>query len=86
MNHPYALAFEEFMIPCEIKVSRDHAFLVAYPESYAVVVETTNPVKGISGVIDQRKKQKFLENLVNLKLISKQTGSPGPVILKRFLF
>ncbi len=66
----YALAFDEFMMPYEIKVSRDHAFLVAYPESYAVVVETTNPVKGISGVIDPRQKEKFLENLRELKLVS----------------
>ncbi len=68
----YALAFREFNIPYEVRVSKEHAYLIAYPDDHSVVVETTNPLKGTSGKIDQREKQKYIESLINMKLVTQE--------------
>jgi len=67
----YALAFEELGIPYEIKVIPTHVYLVAYPLTAYITVETTDPLSGTI-IYDQTFKAKFVDFLRDSKLISKE--------------
>lgn len=65
----YSLIFEEFNIPYRIKLSNHHVFLLSYPNTYSIVVETTNPMVGYQA-INQNFKAKYIGYLKDSKLIS----------------
>lgn len=65
----YGLIFKELGIPFDIKISPIHAYLVAYPKSESILVETTNPVKGYF-IFNQSFKENYVKHLKDSKLIS----------------
>ena len=73
----YSLIFSELNIPFEIKLLPDHAYLVAYPESDYIMVETTNPLKG-TVLINEQFKIKFVDYLLDMKLISQTEYETQP--------
>jgi hypothetical protein len=66
----YALAFDHLKIPYEIIQQPQHVYLLAYPTQGAIVVETTNPLKGATLLIDSRSKSRAVQDLINSKLVS----------------
>jgi tetratricopeptide (TPR) repeat protein len=67
----FSLAFEHFRIPYSIKEKPTHVYLLAYPGSEQIIVETTSPVRGYNTVSDAFK-QAYLKTLKDQKLISAQ--------------
>lgn len=71
----YAHIFESLKIPYVIKETPTHVYLVAFPESNQVLVETTNPAEGFSQFSEQYKNS-FVQNLLTNKMIdSKEYNS-----------
>ncbi|NOY50047.1 MAG: hypothetical protein GXO88_05745, partial [Chlorobi bacterium] len=66
----YSLVFEELDIPYEIEFLPNHVYLKAYPNTSDILVETTNPNKGVF-IYDHNFKKNFIEYLRSNKLISK---------------
>ena len=64
----FALVFEQLNIPYEIKEEPTHVYLLAYPNSSNILVETTTPLSGFLS-FDDRFKQNFIEVLKNQKII-----------------
>ncbi len=67
----YGLAFDYFSIPFEIYLTPTHVYLMAYPGTENLIVETTNPLKGTQLIISSRDKSKAVQELVDMKLVSK---------------
>lgn len=65
----FALAFDYLDIPYEIKLLPNHAYVLAYPQSESLIVETTNPLSGATINIDSREKYKSVQELIKLKLV-----------------
>ncbi len=66
----FTRVFDQLNIPYEIDFEPGHVYLVAYPESAKVMVQTTNPNKGVF-VYDNGFKNNFIQYLRKNKLISK---------------
>lgn len=64
----YAFAFENLQIPYEIKEEPTHVYLLAYPNSNNILVETTAPMFGFLN-FDPKFKERFVTNLKAQKLI-----------------
>jgi tetratricopeptide (TPR) repeat protein len=67
----YALAFNKLNIPYVIKEQPSHVYLIAYPETDRIKVETTSPING-SQTIDAKFKEMYVKMLKEQKLISAQ--------------
>lgn len=67
----YALIFSKLNISYQIKELPDHVYLIAYPNSAKVMIETTAPDKGYYSVNDDFQK-KYLKHLYDSKTISKE--------------
>jgi len=67
----YAVMFEALGMPYAIKETPTHVYLVAYPSTYAIRVETTDPVFGYYQFSEQYK-SKYITNLKQQKLISEE--------------
>ncbi|MCB2221512.1 MAG: hypothetical protein KQI35_14020 [Bacteroidetes bacterium] len=65
----YGLIFQNLNIPYTIKESYDHVYILTYPETFSIRVETTDPRKGYL-VYDDRFKSQFVDFLKESKLIS----------------
>jgi tetratricopeptide (TPR) repeat protein len=65
----YALAFEHLQIPYTIKEKPTHVYLIAYPDSHRIIVETTTPAGGYLMVSPQFK-QGYVKLLTDQKIIS----------------
>ena len=65
----YAMVFDEFEIPCKLKVSSNHVYLVANPGSNSIVIETTNP-DFEKAIFTGDFKQQYVNYLRTSKLIS----------------
>lgn len=65
----FALVFDKINIPYIVKVSSNHVYLVAYPGSKSIVVETTNPTIE-NAIFTGQFKQQYVEYLRTSKLIS----------------
>ena len=65
----YSIIFENVDIPYAIKISTNHVYLIAYPETNSILVETTNPMEQYI-VYDQHFKVKYVEYLTTIKIIS----------------
>jgi len=66
----FALVFNELNIPYEIEFQPNHVFLIAYPSTSKIMVQTTNPLKGVF-VYDNTFKNNYINYLRENKLISK---------------
>ena len=65
----YSLFLEKYKIPYTIKETPNHVFLIAYPETLKILIETTNPVSGYFQYSDAFI-EKYVEDLKKAKLIS----------------
>jgi tetratricopeptide (TPR) repeat protein len=83
----YGLAFDHFGIPFSIKEEPTHVYLIAYPDTERIIVETTSPVNGFS-IIDPQFKHNFVKVLKDQKLISAQEYTAGNVdaLFDKFYF
>lgn len=64
----YALIFDEYSIPYEIRIMPTHVYLVAYPKTSYIAVETANPAIGTI-TYNQNFKTSYVEYLREAKLI-----------------
>jgi len=67
----YSLVFSALGIPYEIKLLPTHTYIIAYPDDYYVLVETTDPVKG-TVIFDDSFKTDYINFLRERELISKE--------------
>lgn len=67
----YAIIFSRLEIPYQIKELPEHVYLIAYPNSTKILIETTTPEKGYYRVNDDLQK-KYVKHLYDSKTISKQ--------------
>lgn len=83
----FSLIFKELNIPFTIKVSPIHAYIVAYPNTESILVETTNPIKGYF-VFSQAFKDDYVKHLRDNKLISIQeyNTSTIDVLFEKYYF
>ncbi|MEP1488582.1 MAG: hypothetical protein ABJK28_09150 [Algibacter sp.] len=68
----YAFAFDELNIPYHIKETPSHVFLVAYPNTHKIYLETTVP--GAYGFIVPKETEvkKVVDELISYKLVTKE--------------
>ncbi len=64
----FALIFDDLNIPYEIKEEPTHVYLLAYPNSNNIIVETTSPLFGYLS-FDDRFKSSYINALKNQKII-----------------
>lgn len=64
----YGMAFQDFNIPFIIKEKPTHVYVIAYPDTERILVETTDPSGGFITFSD-RHKQAFVEQMKKAKLI-----------------
>ncbi len=67
----YAIIFSKLEIPFSIIEAPQHVYLVAYPQSFKILIETTSPEKGYYQFNDSYITQ-YIKSLYNSKLISKE--------------
>jgi hypothetical protein len=67
----YSLIFDNFDIPYTIKETPTHVYIVAYPNSNRIKVETTDPSSGFY-VFQSAFKKQYIDQLKKMKLISEQ--------------
>lgn len=83
----FAMVFEELGVPYHIKESPIHVYLIAYPESHRILVETTSPTAGYL-VFDHKFKSNFVQSLKDNKMISEQEFSTSgtDVLFDKYYF
>jgi len=67
----YALVFDQLEIPYQVREIPQHVYLLAYPNSSKIVVETTSPTKGYFQ-FNSSFMAAFAKKLVESKIITKQ--------------
>lgn len=67
----YAIVFNKFSIPYQIRETPEHIYLVAYPNSSKILIETTAPNKGYYQ-FNNNFVTSFVTNLYESKTISKE--------------
>ncbi|ELR71010.1 hypothetical protein C900_03140 [Fulvivirga imtechensis AK7] len=67
----YGMVFKGFDIPFIIKEKPTHVYVVAYPDTERILVETTDPTGGFI-TFSERYKQAFVEQMKKTKLISQE--------------
>ena len=67
----YALIFDEFKIPYQIKELPSHVYIVGNPGGKEIMVESTDPNKG-TFVIDLKEKERIVRYLASNKIIGRQ--------------
>lgn len=65
----YGIIFNQLGIPFSIKESFDHVYIVTYPETSSIIVESTDPQRGYY-VYDERTKVQFVDFMKESKIIS----------------
>lgn len=65
----YGIVFNELKIPFIIKESYDHVYIVTYPQTSSISVESTDPQKGYYAY-DGRAKAQFVDFMKESKMIS----------------
>lgn len=66
----YALIFSKLNIPYQIKETPTHVYLIAYPNTAKILIETTSPENGYYQYSDEFVR-KYLKSLVKSKIITK---------------
>lgn len=64
----YAYILDKFQVPYEIKELPTHVYVVAYPGSYNILLETTDPAKGYF-VPDAKTKENYINALIKAKYL-----------------
>lgn len=83
----YAIIFQKLNIPFQIKETPTHVYLMTYPQSFKILIETTSPANGYyqfnSSFIE-----KYVKNLYNNKIITKQEYDTSSVnnLFNRYYF
>lgn len=67
----YSILFERLGIPYEIRELPTHVYVVAYPDTYQLIVESTLPAEGIIEIRDRQVKAYRKELLAN-KMVSEE--------------
>jgi len=67
----FAIIFNELKIPYTIKESPTHVYLVAFPETHRILVETTDPVEGYI-MFDENMINKYVDQLKDSKIVDKK--------------
>lgn len=67
----YAIIFQQLNIPFQIVEAPQHVFVVAYPNTHKILIETTIPEKGYFA-FNESYIQKFVKYMYEAKLISKE--------------
>lgn len=65
----YGIIFEQLSIPYSIKEKPTHVYVIAYPDTERILVESTDPTGGFI-TFNDRYKQAFVEQMKKAKLIS----------------
>ncbi len=73
----YAIVFQKMNIPFQIVEAPQHVFVVAYPQSHKILIETTIPDKGYY-IFNDTYIQKFVKYMYEGKLISKEEYENKP--------
>ncbi|UKM65944.1 hypothetical protein GSB9_02516 [Flavobacteriaceae bacterium GSB9] len=68
----YSYAFDELNIPYHIKETPSHVFLIAYPNSLKIYLETTVPGAYGFSVPKESEVQKIVDELIAYKLVTKE--------------
>lgn len=74
----YALAFEHYHIPYQLRSTTSHVYVIANPGPNQLLIETTDPVGGAFNYSETYKKS-YIDLLVKQKLISKEENSENSV-------
>lgn len=67
----YGILLKKLNIPFVVNQTPIHVYLIIYPKSHRLVLETTDPVSGYSAY-SQNDKSKFINELLSRKLISQE--------------
>jgi len=67
----YAYVFDKLNIPYHIKELPSHVYLIAYPKTYKIHLETTVPGQYGFIVPKDSEKKKIVDELISLKLVSR---------------
>ncbi|MFY0599239.1 MAG: hypothetical protein JXR03_06175 [Cyclobacteriaceae bacterium] len=82
----YRMTFEALQIPYAIKRTLSHAYIVAYPDTHQILIETTDLTAGY-GEVSQAFKQNFVSHLIDNKLIEyEQITSGYDHLFKKYYF
>ena len=65
----YSIAFDYLKIPYQIKEKPTHVYLLAFPETYRIIIETTTPNNGYKAV-NETELENYKKYLLSYKLIS----------------
>ncbi|MFL1011022.1 hypothetical protein [Flavisericum labens] len=68
----YSFAFEELNIPYHIKETPSHVFLIAYPDTFKIYLETTAPGAYGYSVPKESEVRKIIDELIAYKLVTKE--------------
>lgn len=68
----YAYVFDRLEVPFKIKEEPGHVFVIVYPESHNIYLETTVPGEYGYYTLDDKSVKEVVNELVSVKLISKQ--------------
>lgn len=74
----YGLLLNDLGIPFSIKETPEHVYLIAYPKSDAILIESTDPLKGYR-VFNDNYKALIVQNLKENKIISESEFKTGNV-------
>ena len=67
----YAIIFSRLNVPYQIMETPQHVYLVAYPKTHKILIETTSPEKGYYQ-FNNNYVEKYVKNLYLSKLITKE--------------
>lgn len=83
----YAIIFSKLGIPYQIKETPRHVYLITYPASYKIMIETTSPEGGYYQYNEDFAK-KYVKTLVKSKLISPEEADTASItrLLNIYLF
>jgi hypothetical protein len=73
----YAIVFSKLNIPYQIRETPEHVYLVAYPNTSKVLIETTSPTKGYFQ-FNNSFVTSFVQNLYESKIITKEEFESTP--------
>ncbi|MEM6523634.1 MAG: hypothetical protein AAGF85_02105 [Bacteroidota bacterium] len=74
----YALMFEKFNIPYLIQEKPTHVYVVAYPSTEQILVESTDPVSGFLA-FNERYKSDFIKQMTKAKIIGSNESTSSSV-------
>jgi len=68
----FAISFDYLEIPYQTILTPNHSYLLAYPNQQSIIVETTNPAKGVIILFDQSDKVSAVQSLLDMKLVAQE--------------